>query len=147
MPTRNERNRWQNACKANTRHHTNRGNTPLTVSATSLPKPSPRAHLCRTLSEPPWRGTQPFICNSPRTSRGPFPKPMPTVRPMVNFGPPKPAGHGTLHNAASDLMHHQYRLSVLQWSPQEPYADACGSLWAFPRGHPLRSQRLCSWSL
>ena len=46
---------------------------------------------------------------------------------MVNFALPK-------------------RLSVLQWSPQEPYAVARCSLWAFSRGHPLRSQRSCSWT-
>ena len=52
-----------------------------------------------------------------RAGRGPFPKPMPTIIPMVRFGLPKPPWHGYLHNAGSDLMHHQYRLSVLQWNP------------------------------
>ena len=36
---------------------------------------------------------------------------------MVRFGLPKPAGHGYLHNVDSDLLHHQYRLSVPQWDP------------------------------
>ena len=42
---------------------------------------------------------------------------MPTILPMVRFGLPKPPRHGYLHNADSDLMHHQHRLSVLQWNP------------------------------
>ena len=46
-----------------------------------------------------------------------FLKPLPTILPMVRFGLSKPPGHGHLHNAHSDLMHHQYRLSVLQWNP------------------------------
>ena len=29
----------------------------------------------------------------------------------------KPARHGYLHHAESDLMHHQYRLSTQQWNP------------------------------
>ena len=36
---------------------------------------------------------------------------------MVRLGLPKPRGDGYLHNADIDLMHHQYRLSVLQWNP------------------------------
>ena len=46
-----------------------------------------------------------------RAGRGPFPEPMPTIIPMVRLYP------GYLHNADSDLMHHQYRFSVLQWNP------------------------------
>ena len=45
---------------------------------------------------------------------------MPTIIPMVRFGLPKPPGQDNLHsahNANSDLLHHQYRLSVLQWNP------------------------------
>ena len=65
------------------------------------------------------------------------PKPVPGVLPMVRFGQPKPPGHGTLHNAENDLMHHQYRLSVLQWNPgptrKKPtqiIAAACGRFHA-----------------
>ena len=36
---------------------------------------------------------------------------------MVRFGLPKPAGLGHLHIADSDLMHHQFRLSILQRNP------------------------------
>ena len=43
--------------------------------------------------------------------------PRPVVLPMVSFGQSKPAGLGHIHNADSDLMHHQFRLSILQWNP------------------------------
>ena len=36
---------------------------------------------------------------------------------MVKFGQAKPDGLGRIDTADSDLMHHQYRLSVLQWNP------------------------------
>ena len=36
---------------------------------------------------------------------------------MVKFGQSKPDGLGHIGTADSDLMHHQYRLSVLQWNP------------------------------
>ena len=36
---------------------------------------------------------------------------------MVKFGPSKPDGLGYIDTVHSDLMHHQYRLSVLQWNP------------------------------
>ena len=36
---------------------------------------------------------------------------------MVKFGQSKPDGLGHIDTADSDLMHHQYRLSVLQWNP------------------------------
>ena len=52
-----------------------------------------------------------------RAGRGAFPKPMPAIIPMVRFGLPKPPRHGYLQNADSDLMHHQFRLSLLQWNP------------------------------
>ena len=41
-------------------------------------------------------------------------KPRALVLSMVRFGHTKPDG---LNTADSDLMHHQYRLSVLQWNP------------------------------
>ena len=52
-----------------------------------------------------------------RGRRGPFPKPRALVLPMVKFGQAKPDGLGHIDTADSDLMHHQYRLSVLQWNP------------------------------
>ena len=52
-----------------------------------------------------------------RAGRGPFPKPRALVLSMVKFGKAKPDGLGHIDTAESDLMHHQYRLSVLQWNP------------------------------
>ena len=37
--------------------------------------------------------------------------------PLVHFGQSKPEGHGGIDTADSDLMHHQCRLSLLQWNP------------------------------
>ena len=62
-------------------------------------------------------GTLLVVSAEARTGRGPLPESMPTIIPMVRFGLPKPPGHGDLHNADGDLMHHQYRLSVHQWNP------------------------------
>ena len=62
-------------------------------------------------------GTHFAIGADPRTGRGPYPKPRPVVLPTVGFGLPKPAGLGHIHSADSDLMHHQFRLSILQWNP------------------------------
>ena len=39
------------------------------------------------------------------------------ILPMVNFGQPKSNGPGRIATADSDLMHHQFRLSLLQWNP------------------------------
>ena len=36
---------------------------------------------------------------------------------MIKFGQAKPDGLGHVDSVDSDLMHHQYRLSVLQWNP------------------------------
>ena len=47
----------------------------------------------------------------------PFPKPRPHVLHLVHFGQSKPEGYTGLDTADSDLMHHQYRLSLLQWNP------------------------------
>ena len=59
-------------------------------------------------------GTHSPIGSDPRAGTGPFPKPRALVLPMVHFGQSKPDGHSGLDTAGSDLMHHQYRLSVLQ---------------------------------
>ena len=82
-------------------------------------------------------GIQPAICAEARAGPRPFPKPTDTIIPTVRFGQPKPPGHGTLDNADSDLMHHQYRLSVLQWNPgplrknpTQIIAAACGPFHA-----------------
>ena len=64
---------------------------------------------------PPFREPL-YIGAGPRASRVPFPKRRPVVLPMVRFGLPKPDGTAC-SNADSDLMLHQFRLSVLQWNP------------------------------
>ena len=73
----------------------------------------------------------------PRAVIGPFPKPRALVLPGVKFGQSKPDGLGHIDTADSDLMHHQYRLSVLQWNPglarKNPtniIAAACGRFHA-----------------
>ena len=42
---------------------------------------------------------------------------MAVILPMVNFGQPKSSGPGPIATADSDIMHHQFRLSLLQWNP------------------------------
>ena len=61
--------------------------------------------------------THNLVGADPRAGTGPFPKPRALVLPMVKFGQSKPDGLGHIDTADSDLMHHQYRLSVLQWNP------------------------------
>ena len=53
----------------------------------------------------------------PRAGTGPFPKPRALVLPLVHFGQSKPDGHSGLDTVDSNLMHHQVRLSILQWNP------------------------------
>ena len=59
-------------------------------------------------------GTHNLANTDPRAGTGPFPKPRALVLPLVNFGQSKPDGHGHIDTADSDLVHHQYRLSLLQ---------------------------------
>ena len=61
-------------------------------------------------------GTHNPVGADPRAGTGPFPAPRALVLPMVKFGQSKPDGLGHTDTAESDLMHHQYRLSVLQWN-------------------------------
>ena len=62
-------------------------------------------------------GTHNPVGADPRAGTGHFPKPRALVLPMVKLGQSKPDEHGNIDTADSDLMHHQYRLSVLQWNP------------------------------
>ena len=62
-------------------------------------------------------GTHNLADTDPRAGTGPFPKPRALVLPLVHFGQSKPEGHGGIDTADSDLMHHQFRLSLLQWNP------------------------------
>ena len=61
-------------------------------------------------------GTHNPVGADSRARTGPFPKPRALVLPMVKFGQSKPDGLGHIDTADSDLMHHQYRLFVLQWT-------------------------------
>ena len=56
------------------------------------------------------------VDTDPRAGTGPFPKPRALVLPLVKFGHSKPDGHGYIDTADSDLVHHQFRLSLLQCS-------------------------------
>ena len=82
-------------------------------------------------------GTHSPVGADPRAGAGPLPKPRALVLPVVKFGQSKPDGLGHIDTADSDLMHHQHRLSVLQWNPgparRNPtniIAAACGRLHA-----------------
>ena len=82
-------------------------------------------------------GTHNLAITDPRAGTGPFPKPQALVLPLVHLGQSKPDRHGYIDTADSDLMHHQYRLSVLQWNPgparRHPtniIAAACGKFHA-----------------
>ena len=55
--------------------------------------------------------------NASRTGCEHFPKPVPIVLPMSRLSELKPSWQGHLVESVSDLMRHQYRLSVLQWNP------------------------------
>ena len=61
-------------------------------------------------------GTHNPVGADPRAGTGPFRKPRALVLPMVKFGQSKPDGHGHIDTADSDLVHHQCRLSLLQWN-------------------------------
>ena len=71
----------------------------------------------REVQVPPLRETHNLVGADPRAGSGPFPKLRALVLPEVKFGQAKPDGLGRIDTADSDLMHHQYRLPVLQWNP------------------------------
>ena len=74
--------------------------------------PAPKGVLVPPLREPTI-----LVGSDPRTGTGPFPKPRALVLPMVSFGQPKSNRLGHIDTVDSDLMHHQFRLSLLQWNP------------------------------
>ena len=45
-----------------------------------------------------------------------FPKPPPRVIPLTTFGKPKSGFEGVMTDDVSDLLHAQYKLSLLQWN-------------------------------
>ena len=72
-----------------------------------------------------------------RAEVAPFTKPSAVILPMINFGQPKSSGPSPIATADSDIMHHQFRLSLLQWNPgparRNPtniVSAACGRLHA-----------------
>ena len=62
-------------------------------------------------------GTHNLADTDLRAGTGPFLKPRALVLPLVHFGQSKPEVHNGIDAADSDLMHHQFRLSLLQWNP------------------------------
>ena len=62
-------------------------------------------------------GTHNSTGSTLRTDAGLFPKPKAVILPMVNFGHPQSNGPGPIATADSDIMHHQFRLSLLEWNP------------------------------
>ena len=53
----------------------------------------------------------------PGTEVAPFSKPNAVILPMINFGHSKTSGPSPVATVDSDIMHHQFRLSLLQWNP------------------------------
>ena len=53
----------------------------------------------------------------PRTEVAPFSKPKAVILPMINFGHSKTNGPSPISTVDSDITHHQFRLSLLQWNP------------------------------
>ena len=62
-------------------------------------------------------GTHNPVNTDSRAGNGLFPKTRAIVLLVVHFGQSKSDGHSGLDTADSDLMHHQFRLSLLQWNP------------------------------
>ena len=82
-------------------------------------------------------GTHNPVGSDPRTGTGPFPKPRALVLPMVKFEQSKSDRLGHIDTVDSDLMHHQFRLSLLQWNPGQARRNptnivsaACGKFHA-----------------
>ena len=71
--------------------------------------PAPKEVLVPALA-----GTHNPVGSDPHTGTGPFPKPRALVLPMVKFGQSKSDRLGHIDTADSDLMHHHFRLSLLQ---------------------------------
>ena len=66
-----------------------------------------------------------------------FPRPAPRVQPLITFGKPKSKFQDPLTDAKSDMLHAQYRLSLLQWNagaarrqPTQLITVMCGAFHA-----------------
>ena len=106
-----------------------------TVNGTQNPVRS--ASSCKRSASTALAGTHSPVGADLRAGIGSFPKPRALVLPMVKFGQSKPDGLGYIDTPDSDLMHRQYRLSVLQWNPGAArtnpthiIAAACGKFHA-----------------
>ena len=107
------------------------------VSTTQVGTHPVRSAAYKRSASPALAGTHNAVGAVPRAGTGPFPQPRALVLPMVKFGQSKPDGLGHIYTADSDLMHHQYRLSLLQWNPGPArrnhtniIAAACGKFHA-----------------
>ena len=94
------------------------------VSSSSCPTQQPHTWEHTLYALPPVQrgvqvlaGTHNSTGSTLRTDAGLFPKPKAVILPMVNFGHPLSNGPGPIATADSDLMHHQFCLSLLQWNP------------------------------
>ena len=102
------------------------------ASTISYPSHAPQPPVCTTLvgthpvrsaatakrsASTALAGTHNPVGADPRTGTGPLPKPRALVLPMVKFGQSKSDRLGHIDTVDSDLMHHQFRLSLLQWNP------------------------------
>ena len=94
---------WQSPVSTSSRC----GNTPC-----MLQLPAPKGVLVPPLREPTMTSSALILVH--RHHR-PLPEPRALVRPMVKFGQPKSDRLGHIDTVDSDLMHHQFRLSLLQW--------------------------------
>ena len=61
----------------------------------------------------PTQNTPTMVCY---TGFETFPKPPPRVIPFTTFGKSKPCFEGAMTDDVSDLLHAEYKLSLLQWN-------------------------------
>ena len=94
--------------------------------------PVPTALSAKRSASTALAGTHNPIGSNLRTDAGLFPKPRAVVLPMVNFGQPKPNRLGPIATVDSDIMHHQFRLSLTVESrsgAQKSYHYCLRCLW------------------
>ena len=74
---------------------------------------TPQLQMDRAKASAPTPDTPTMACY---TGYETFPKPPPRVLPLTTFGKSKPCHEGAMTDEVSDLLHAQYRLSLLQWN-------------------------------
>ena len=109
-----KRSRWDLVCVHPSQSRTHSHNVSTTQVGTH---PVRSATTYKRSASTALAGTHNLVGAAPRAGTGPFPKPRALVLPVVKFGQSKPDGLGHIDTADSDLMHHQYRPTVLQWNP------------------------------